>query len=347
VAETDIEWTHMPGYRGAVWNVFRGCARVSAGCGDGAGGGCYAERTAGRFSGPGMPYEGLVRLTGKGPRWTGDVRFVAEKLAEPLRTKAPTCWFVNSMSDVFHEGFTDLQIAALFGVMAATPRHRYLVLTKRPERMRAWFAWLLEQDGNPVRSCVLAAREHGRDIGWPLVGGHPLFWPLPNVDLLVSVEDQKSAEARIPLLLQTPAVRRGVSYEPALGPVDFDVLRVASGETMSAFAQTNEESGLDWIIVGGESGPSARPFDLAWARSVVEEGHAAGVPVFVKQMGARPYDSDGFVGVYAPEDKRTPRTAAGTPAGNLVLLRDRKGGDMQEWPPELRVRQFPEVRRGA
>ena len=138
---TKIEWTHRPGTTGVTWNPTRGCRRVSPGCGTGTAGGCYAERQAARFSGPGQPYEGLVEIGKHGPRWTGRGRVVADKLAEPLRWRKPRTVFVDSMSDLFFEGFAFEQIAAVFGVMAATPQHAYLVLTKRPERARAFFEW--------------------------------------------------------------------------------------------------------------------------------------------------------------------------------------------------------------
>lgn len=134
MAETDISWTDK------VWNVTRGCRRISAGCGGARGeGGCYAERQAYRFSGPGQAYAGLVNLTANGPRWTGTGRFAADKLAEPLSWRRPARIFVDSMSDLFFDAFTNEQIAAVFGVMAACPHHTFQVLTKRAQRMRAWF----------------------------------------------------------------------------------------------------------------------------------------------------------------------------------------------------------------
>ena len=139
----------------------------------------------------------------------------------------------------------------------------------------------------------------------------------------VSVEDQATADERIPLLLQTPATVRWVSYEPALAPVDF--------------SPWFSRAGLDFIVIGGESGPGARPFDLAWARSVIAQCREAGVPVFLKQIGACPFDSD---------NKWITR------GGGVVIpvasewsiherLRDRKGGDPTEWPEDVRVREFP------
>jgi protein gp37 len=349
VADTSIEWATK------VWNPTRGCRRVSLGCG-GAGrvGGCYAERQAHRFSGPGGTYEGLTRMTENGPRWTGATRFVPELLDEPLRWRKSQRVFVDSMSDLFYEGFTDEQIAAVFGVMAAAHRHTFLILTKRAARMREWFVGRAS-----ALPCVKEARRHDVEIGWPVVDGVGVLddvWPLPNVHLGVSVEDQATADERIAHLLQTPAAVRWVSYEPALGPVDFkrympeplfhcsecgrelraswcQRCRRATSDTAS-----NVLRGLDWIVVGGESGPGARPFQIEWARSTVEQCRAAGVPAFCKQVGACPtVDAD------EPHWPGTQRTGDGH--GRYYLhLKSRKGGDMSEWSEDLRVREFPNVR---
>ncbi len=157
-------------------------------------------------------------------------------------------------------------------------------------------------------------------------------WPLPNVHLGVSAEDQPNADKRIPLLLQTPAARRFVSLEPLLGPID------AGGYISRDVLGRNDASGgLDWVIVGGESDEirlKARPCDVAWIRLAVEQCKAAGVPVFVKQLGSRPvqrvvYGPNGFDA--RPEDVHV----------EPIALRDRKGGDPAEWPEDLRVREMP------
>jgi protein gp37 len=335
-----IEWTD------ATWNPVRGCSRVSTGCEN-----CYAEGVARRFSGPGQPYEGLVRLDASGKakaQWNGTVRLVPEHLGDPLRWAKPRLVFVNSMSDLFHESLSLGDIAAVFGVMASAQRHTFQVLTKRPERARAFFAWI-DAEADRVGTdhhavCVAHAmrttpwRPSGaHDFEWPApLGGGP--WPLPNVWLGVSVEDQSTADERIPVLLTIPASVRWVSYEPALGPINWkrvgsanddsmldgrqDVLRFGAPPLPSGWIR-----GLDWVVVGGESGPKARPFDIAWACSTVAACRAAGVPCFVKQLGARPV-------VQHP---------VGQP-GELVEARlaDRKGGDPSEWPEDLRVREWPE-----
>lgn len=323
-----IAWTDR------TWNPVRGCSRVSAGCGGASGvGGCYAEKMAGRFSGPGMPYEGLVRIGKNGARWTGVVRLIPERLGDPLRWQRPRRIFVNSMSDLFHEALPFEAIAAVFGVMAASARHTFQILTKRPERAAEFFAWTAQRRGDRWRE---ATGEWPTDacLDWAR-NGCPV---LPNVWIGVSVEDQATADERIPALLSLPAAVRFVSYEPALGPVDFthiappgfplDVYDALRG----TYRRGIDISCLDWVIVGGESGFGARPFNLAWARSVVRQCRAAKVACFVKQLGALTIDSDadewrdGFV-----VGKFTARVPHG----------DRAGADPSEWPADLRVQEFP------
>lgn len=246
--KSKIEWTD------ATWNPIRGCSRVSEGCRN-----CYAERTAARFSGPGQPYEGLALYRDLQadlkiiPHWTGDVRFIPELLDQPLRWKRPRKIFVNSMSDLFHEKVPIEMIDQIFSVMWRAPQHTFQILTKRPGRMQSYMC-----------------------AGYRMNGA---TWPLPNVWLGVSVEDQKTADERIPLLLQTPAAVRWVSYEPALGPVDFsDWLLRPHGDQYGAFS-------LDWVVAGGESGPGARCAHPQWIRAARDQCQAAGVPFFFKQWG--------------------------------------------------------------
>ena len=368
-----IEWTNT------TWNPLRGCARVSEGCRN-----CYAEAVAARFSGPGLPYEGLT--TAKG-RWTGEVRLVPEKLAEPLRWRKPRMVFVNSMSDLFHDDVPNEYIAAVFGVMAAARQHAFQVLTKRPERMRAWFELVADQalelealigetppaGGGAASVCTMfASQMMANDTR--LNPGFRAPWPLPNVWLGVSVENQAAADKRIPLLLQCPAAVRWVSAEPLLGPVDFsfntDTCHCGEhvnhgwdgGHLGVPIVSSYLIEGIDWVVVGGESGRSARPCDVSWVRGVVEQCAGAGVPVFVKQLGAVPLDrndrgfdadhhryvnddgSDGgpVSGPSAwpePVDIESTDAYQGAPA--RIVLRDPKGGNPDEWPEDLRVREFP------
>ena len=219
--KSSIEWTE------ATWNVVTGCTRVSAGCTN-----CYAERLAATRLAHHPAYEGLAEMTPAGPRWTGVVRFNVERLDLPLRWRRPRMIFVNSQSDLFHEGLTNEQIAAIFGVMAACPQHTFQVLTKRPERARAWFAWMREfaleqrdiaaapserQTAMKAAFTAMGETDAARrmlDPAW-WVNGDYGPWPLPNVWLGVSVEDQATADQRIPLLLECPAAVRWVSASHA------------------------------------------------------------------------------------------------------------------------------------
>jgi protein gp37 len=255
MGQTKIEWTDR------TWNPVRGCSRVSEGCRR-----CYAERIFARNL-PAMrsptTKEPFAIMTPSGARWTGKVELIESKLSEPLHWKKPQRVFVNSMSDLFHEALPDDAIERVFAVMALCPHITFQVLTKRPERMLEWSRRIFPHDS----VMHIMSRDHGVDA-------FALRWPLPNVWLGVSVEDQATADARIPLLLQTPAAIRFVSYEPALGPVDF-------GTWIDPMWVPN----LDWIICGGESGPGARPPHPAWFRQTRDQCEAAGVAFFFKQWG--------------------------------------------------------------
>jgi protein gp37 len=348
-----IEWTE------ATWNPIRGCSRVSEGCRH-----CYAERVAARFSGPGKPYEDLAQMTPAGPRWTGAVRLVESVLDQPLRWRKPRRIFVNSMSDLFHESVSNDTIAAIFGAMAACPDHVFQVLTKRATRLPEWFGWIADMPEGPTGRCGVELQDKIGIVGmghrWRQI--EEAKWPLPHVHLGVSIEDQATADERIPLLLQTPAAVRWVSYEPALGPVEFrSWLRVEGmaghcydidGDAWHLPGTCKEmhdccRSRLDWIVVGGESGPGARPFDLAWARSTIAQCRAAGVPVFVKQLGRNiTWDVDVTAGNYQrtrfPDSVIDRRDLEKRPDGSFrIYLTDRKGGDVAEWPADLRVREWP------
>lgn len=351
---TTIEWTRGDdGSLGKTWNPVRGCSRVSEGCRN-----CYAEKIAARFSDVGKPFEGFATI---GPRrgaasWTGKVALVPEKLSEPLHWRKPRRVFVNSMSDLFHEKLADEDIDKVFAVMALCPHLTFQVLTKRPERMMAYLGvqrpWAdvaasLSREKGAVWSAVRRRCEEERELG--CVDNSEAAWleadsatdsgtrPLPNVWLGVSVEDQKTADERIPLLLEAPAALHFISAEPLLGPVDIRQWLAGGLDPTLPRAQIVArlgKCGLSWVIVGGESGPKARPFDVAWARAVVDQCRAAGVLVFMKQMGARPYE---LAGDHLGAD-------GSVPVGCFSGFRDRAGADPSEWPESLRVREFPEVR---
>ena len=311
---TKIAWTDK------TWNPIRGCGRVSAGCKN-----CYAERFAHRNLGG--HYEGLTRMTAHGPRWTGEVRCIPEKLNEPLRWWKPRRVFVNSMSDLFHEKVPDEFIIGVFNTMRRAHQHVYQILTKRPQRMRD-FCSRLRFDGSGSGLMWLADTPDG--AGYRLMGGNGCTG-MPWVWLGVSVENQQTADERIPLLLETPATVRWVSYEPALGPVNLrmgDRCAACGGPSTQMKRLVCDDCGrlwsdaplIDWLVVGAESGPGPRPCDVEWIRSVVQECKAAGVSCFVKQLGKRSY-CDGGRG--------------------WVNNKHPKGADPAEWPEDLRVREFP------
>ena len=311
---------------------------------------CYAERMAARFADPGAPFDGFAWRGKNGPRWTGKLTLVADKLTDPLRWRKPCRIFVNSMSDLFHEALTDEEIAAVFGVMAACPHHTFQVLTKRAERMAQWFEWIKRSARfcPPQALCQDHGGNHvGRNLRAKRLEDVPP-WPLRNVWIGVSAEDQQRADERIPHLLRCPAAVRFLSAEPLLGPVRLsdEWLRCPGGaEYGHGFSRTvvhadgccANAARVDWTIVGGESGPGARLMDLAWARSIVAQCKSAAVPVFVKQLGAAACDArNGIAGAQLS----IPQEAAGLVS---LRLRDRKGGDMSEWPEDLRIREFPKA----
>lgn len=282
-----IEWTD------ASWNPVTGCSKVSQGCKH-----CYAEREWARLSGRGQPYEGRAFI---------DVLCHPERLDQPLRWRRPRRVFVNSMSDLFHEAVPDEFIDRVFAVMALAPQHTFQVLTKRPERMRAYL-------GGPGLSLLTEARigarvmslahSHGENVDDPHWDTW-WAWPLRNVWLGVSVEDQATADERIPLLLDTPATVRWLSAEPLLGPVDIGPY--LSPHFMPEDGSNPENHKLDWVVVGGESGPHARPMHPDWARSLRDQCIAAGVRFFFKQWGEWQTIADMSLDAI----NRTPGTAPG------------------------------------
>jgi protein gp37 len=265
-----IEWTD------ATWNPVTGCTKVSPGCDH-----CYAATFAERWRGvPGHHFENGFDLTLR-----------PDKLTLPMSWRAPRRIFVNSMSDLFHADVPEDYIASVFAVMAATPQHTYQVLTKRHARMRAL---LRSPDFTRRVTDHLAILARHRDGGQPVMDPIALAWPLPNVWLGVSVEDQRWADIRVPVLLDTPAAVRFLSCEPLLGRLDlgrwlgiehYDSFGWGE-ELLAALAgRVGPAGGLHWVIVGGESGHRARPMDPEWVRDLREQCQAARVPFLFKQWG--------------------------------------------------------------
>lgn len=345
---TSISWTD------ATWNPTRGCRRTApagsktSGCGDASGGGCYAERQAARFCGPGQAYEGLITLTANGPRWSGKTKLVTEHLADPLRWVKPRKIFVDSMSDLFYEGFTDEEIMCVVGVMCIAMQHTYQLLTKRARRMRDFFRRYSLQD------CVeLLAEKH--TVPGPRRHNYPPFkewhevdsWPAPWIWLGVSVENQAAADERIPLLLDTPARVRFISAEPLIGPVSLNHIGYAHGEELSALEEVVghvERPALSWVIAGAESGPGARECEVGWLRSLRDQCAAARVPFFLKQAEA-------VDGAYTITDHRPVPQVVGR-VGELIPVigvgdgSREKGRNLVELPylDGVQHAAFPEVR---
>lgn len=277
---SSIEWTN------ATWNPVTGCSVVSPGCTN-----CYAMRLAGTRLKNHPSRAGLTIDTKAGPVWNGQVRFNAQWIDQPLRWKKPQMIFVCAHGDLFHEDVPDEWIDQVFAVMALAPHHTFQVLTKRSARMRNYMSrphGFRDRRGSEDTSIERWCWEHLRAhrnlqeelIKWP--------WPLPNVWLGVSAEDQNRADERIPDLLATPAAIRFLSAEPLLGPIDLTVTINGGPLKWNALGRSKggETGCLDWVIAGGESGQGARPMHPDWARSLRDQCGQAGVPFFFKQWGS-------------------------------------------------------------
>ncbi|MFI1194040.1 DUF5131 family protein [Micromonospora sp. NPDC020750] len=265
MADTSIEWADK------TWNPLLGCERVSSGCD-----GCYAITTATIRAGNPHPkvaaaFAGLTERRDGRLDWTGRINLLDDRLTQPLGWKKPQRIFVNSQSDLFHKAVPDYFIAKVFAVMSVASQHTFQLLTKRHGRMRSLLS-------SPAFQRLVADTAPLYAAGNPDLAQDNVLsvWPLPNVHLGVSVEDQKAANLRIPALIDTPAAVRWLSCEPLLGPVDLD--------------RTDKDAlvdgGISWVVVGGESGPKARPMHPDWARSLRDQCIASEVPFFFKQTGS-------------------------------------------------------------
>lgn len=256
-----IEWTET------TWNPLAGCTRASEGCDN-----CYAAKmslrleamaerdiTDGRDPGGKAKYIGIATKNGKGVAvFNGKINLDMNALHEPISWKKPRMIFVNSMSDLFHKDVPFSFVAQVFETMRLAHWHTFQVLTKRPERMYAFWQWV------QVNHISLAA-----------------YWPLPNAWLGTSVENQEQADKRIPELLRVPAAVRFLSCEPLLGAIDLeDLAYEAVGPDWAGFNRL-----IDWVIVGGESGANARPMNIKWVYDIRDQCVNAGVPFFFKQHG--------------------------------------------------------------
>ena len=292
--KSKIEWCD------ATWNVAYGCSKVSAGCKN-----CYAHRMIStRFPhltgcktkldiyGEELEIESTVG-------WDNRAHFKPERLEIPFHWKKPRRIFVCSMSDLFHESLTDEQIAAVFGVMAATPQHQYVVLTKRLNRALEWFdaiaqkylPWInmfarvisISEPIINIRSYFqpgyMGKRRGETPIEWPL-------WPLSNAIMCASVENQPTVDARVPLLFQIPARWHGVSVEPMLSSIELQRNRGWLSPFKETDAMLRRTPRLDIAICGAETGPGKRPFRDEWALDLRDQCRATGTPFFFKKDGA-------------------------------------------------------------
>jgi len=306
VLNSKIEWTDT------TWNPMTGCSPVSAGCKN-----CWAKRMATRQRGR-NGYDSCDPFR---------VTLRQDKLDQPYRWKKPRKIAVCLMGDLFHEDVPFYFIHEVFRVMGNCPRHIFQVLTKRPARALEYFG---------------IAREVAKEVEWPSamqVQRSPCscsaFALMPHIWFGVSVEDQKTAEERIPLLLQVPASVRYVSAEPLLGSLDLHGLGLwyRHRKDLIYFEQDGKEMPmLDWVIIGGESGPGARVMDLEWPRMIIDQCQRACIPVYMKQIGSNPTRMTEHereeCGIWML-DKKWPRAS--------------KGNNPAEWPADLCVRLFPDV----
>lgn len=308
MGDTAIEWTDK------TWNPTVGCSRVSSGCAR-----CYA------FELHDMRHkawqDGWTDAPAQYHLPFSQVQLKPERLTMPLHWRKPVRVFVNSMSDLFHMDVPEDFIWQVFAVMAACPQHTFQVLTKRPEHMREVLGANDAENKLEVATERLVAEQ-----GWCHADNWE--WPLKNVWLGTSVENQHTADQRIPYLLGTPAAVRFLSMEPLLDHVNLHWLdrHVTTGHDDCVYwcqaCQRRRSIGaatdaaIHWVIVGGESGKGARVMKLEWALDILEQCKRAEVPVFIKQLGS----------VIAQ--------AAG--------MRDKHGGNIEEFHPvDLRAREFP------
>ncbi|WP_432130567.1 DUF5131 family protein [Streptomyces tendae] len=283
---TGIEWTEQ------TWNPTTGCDKISPGCDH-----CYALTMAKRLKGMGQAkYQADGNPKTSGPGFALTVH--PDALDEPYRWKKPRKVFVNSMSDLFHARVPREFLARVFAVMAFTPQHSYQILTKRPERAARILA-----DSSFAKTVEKAMCDD--DAYATLARGGLKSWPLPNVWIGTSIESDDYTR-RADALRSTPAAVRFISAEPLLGPLP-----------------SLDLTGIDWLIIGGESGPGARVLEPWWIDDLIYEARRAGAAPFVKQLGS----------VWARDWTVNGKTVAGHG--------DTKGGKPEYWPAELRVREYP------
>ncbi len=259
MADHEISWLNIPGYKPETWNPFVGCTKVSEGCDH-----CYAERMANRLASNPKTAKKYANTIDNG-KWSGMVNFDMDVIFNPPNWKQSRAVFVCSMSDLFHETNPFTHIDHVVDVIAANPQHIFIVITKRPERMFEYFIYRLRG-----------------------------YNAIPNLWLGVTAENQQLANKRIPILLQVPAGKRFVSIEPMLGHInlfewedDYSYNWLNGSTFCDGMNEPVDTNHLDWVIVGGETGPGARPMHPDWVRSVRDQCKNDGVPFFFKQYGKK------------------------------------------------------------
>jgi len=329
--KTKIEWAD------ATANPVNGCTVISPGCTN-----CYAMRLAGARLRNHPSRAGLTQQSKAGPVWNGTVRWNERQLMQPLKWRKPRKIFWNAHGDLFHDAVPDEWIDKVFAVCALTPQHTHMILTKRPKRMRDYMTYssrpdkfiFYREDGSsyPIPDsrmrvesalCGLFAKTPARQLNLAaklseIAGFEGIMqgWPLPNVWLGVSVEDQERADERIQNLLETPAAIRFISAEPLLGPLDLREIQYYPGFCVNSLTgccddgSMPDQQPINWVIVGAESGPGARTMANEWAQSIVDQCRETGTAVFVKQLSS---------------------------GGSNAIH------DIEAFPQALQVREFPEV----
>lgn len=306
MGKTAIQWASD------TWNPTTGCDRLSPGCSH-----CYAVpqaernqrmiRAVGKHVEPTDPYmrDGDPKTSGPG----FGLQMHESRLDQPLRWKRGRSIFVNSMSDLFHPEVTDEFLDRVFAVMALATQHTFMILTKRPERMREY---VTGASGRIADTIIRMRRERGEKVSTVPLAHIPLgtpWWPLANVWLGTSVENARW-RTRIDVLREIPAAIRFLSCEPLLGPL----CDPEEGPYIPPLGML-DLTGIHWAIVGGESGPGARPMDVKWVRDIVAECRAQGAAPFVKQLGE----------IWSREH----------------LGHHGHAGNIDEFPADLRVREMP------
>lgn len=312
--KSNIEWTET------TWNPVTGCSKVSPGCAH-----CYAETLTRRYAGAAGWPETFLPWTPENAEQ--NVVIHKDRIHQPSRWIKPRMIFVNSMSDLLHENIPDIYVEMIIDEMERASHHTYQVLTKRATRMREILQRRERRKLDYANAFALCPTEEMRtspaakDARKRAEAGPPkhIWWG-------VTVENQRWADERIPILLDTPAAVRFISAEPLLGPLDLKPYLYCQCNAWSRRAAMRQEQRdnepihsatcpisangsyrkLGWVIIGGESGPHHRTFDPEWARDLVRQCRDAGVPAFMKQMG-----------------------------GN------RPGNKLEDLPEDLRVREFP------